>query len=206
MMRAGKPVVHEVLVVEGRYDRNTLSQAVDALIFETGGFSILHNDEKLKALRMLAEKRGLIILTDSDSAGFVIRNRLKGLLPPEQIRQAFIPQVEGKERRKRKPSRQGLLGVEGMSQEVLVTALKNAGATFLDGEDRSADTRSRRVTTADFYALGLTGSPGSAKLRRKLAESLNLPRDISQTDLRKAVGILLTAEELKALVSQLTSG
>ena len=186
-------------MVEGRYDRNALSQVVDALIFETGGFSILKNPEKLRALRMLAQERGLIILTDSDDAGFLIRSRLKGLLPPEKIRQAFIPRVEGKERRKQKPSRQGLLGVEGMPPEVLLRALRNAGVT------EEAVNPGHEVSTADFYALGLTGKTGSAELRGKLAEILDLPRTISQTDLRKAVGILLTREELAELVSRLTS-
>lgn len=190
--------LREVLVVEGRYDRNTLSQVVDALIFETGGFSIFHNREKLEALRMLAEKRGLIILTDSDGAGFVIRNRLKGLMPEERIRQAFIPAVPGKERRKAHASREGLLGVEGMRPEVLIEALRRAGAT----EERNVP----EVTTAEFYALGLTGRPHSADLRRKLAESLDLPGGISQTDLRRAVSMLLTKEELTDLVSRLTSG
>ena len=149
--RREKLRIREVLVVEGRYDRNALSQVVDALIFETGGFSILKNPEKLRALRMLAQERGLIILTDSDDAGFLIRSRLKGLLPPEKIRQAFIPRVEGKERRKQKPSRQGLLGVEGMPPEVLLRALRNAGVT------EEAVNPGHEVSTADFYALGLTG-------------------------------------------------
>ena len=194
-----KPIIREVIVVEGRYDRNTLSQVVDALIFETGGFSILRDKEKLQALRMLAEKRGLILLTDSDDAGFVIRNRLKSLLPPEQIRQAFIPSVEGKEKRKPKPSKQGILGVEGMPPEVLLTALRNAGAT------EEAPGSKQTITTSAFYQLGLSGKPGSAELRARLAESLNLPAGISQTDLRKCVSVMLTEEELQTLVSRLTS-
>ena len=125
-MAEPKPRIREVIVVEGRYDKNALSQVVDALIFETGGFSVFHNREKLEALRMLAEQRGLIILTDSDGAGFVIRSKLKEILPEERIRQAFVPALEGKERRKRKPSKQGLLGVEGMRPEVLLEALRRA--------------------------------------------------------------------------------
>ena len=140
-----KPIIREVIVVEGRYDRNALSQVVDALIFETGGFSIFHNRDKLEALRMLAEERGLILLTDSDDAGFVIRNRLKSLLPSDRIRQAFVPSVKGKEKRKDHPSRQGLLGVEGMKPEILLTALRNAGAT----EEKKPE---ETVTTADFIA------------------------------------------------------
>lgn len=190
--------LREVIVVEGRYDRNTLSQVVDALIFETGGFGIFHHPEKLEALRMLAEQRGLIILTDSDGAGFVIRNRLKGLLPQDRIRQAYVPAVEGKEKRKAKPSRQGLLGVEGMRPEVLIEALRRAGATENDNAPWAS--------SALFFSLGLTGKNGSAQLRKKLAESLDLPADISQTDLKKAVSTLLTETELRELLSRLTSG
>ena len=192
-----KPRIREVIVVEGRYDRNALSQVVDALIFETSGFGIFHHPEKIEALRMLAEQRGLIILTDSDGAGFVIRNKLKGLLPQERIRQAYVPAVEGKEKRKSKPSRQGLLGVEGMRPEVLLEALRRAGAT----ENDSAPWAS----SALFFSLGLTGKSGSAELRRKLAESLDLPAGISQTDLKKAVSALLTETELRELLSRLTS-
>ena len=193
-----KPRLREVIVVEGRYDRNALSQVVDALIFETGGFGIFHHPEKIEALRMLAEQRGLIILTDSDGAGFVIRNKLKGLLPQERIRQAYVPAVEGKEKRKSKPSRQGLLGVEGMRPEVLLEALRRAGATENDNAPWA--------TSALFFSLGLTGKSGSAELRRKLAESLDLPAGISQTDLKKAVSALLSEEELRELLSRLTSG
>ena len=193
-----KPRLREVIVVEGRYDRNAISQVVDALIFETGGFGIFHHPEKIEALRMLAEQRGLIILTDSDGAGFVIRNKLKGLLPQERIRQAYVPAVEGKEKRKAKPSRQGLLGVEGMRPEVLLEALRRAGAT----ENESAPW----VSSALFFSLGLTGKAGSAELRKKLAESLDLPAGISQTDLKKAVSTLLTETELRELLSRLTSG
>ena len=190
--------LREVIVVEGRYDRNTLSQVVDALIFETGGFGIFHHPEKLEALRMLAEQRGLIILTDSDGAGFVIRNRLKGLLPQDRIRQAYVPAVEGKEKRKEKPSRQGLLGVEGMRPDVLIEALRRAGATENDNAPWAS--------SALFFSLGLTGKNGSAQLRKKLAESLDLPADISQTDLKKAVSTLLTETELRELLSRLTRG
>ena len=193
-----KPRLREVIVVEGRYDRNALSQVVDALIFETGGFGIFHHPEKVEALRMLAEQRGLIILTDSDGAGFVIRNKLKGLLPQERIRQAYVPAVEGKEKRKSKPSRQGLLGVEGMRPEVLLEALRRAGATENDNAPWA--------TSALFFSLGLTGKSGSAELRRRLAESLDLPAGISQTDLKKAVSVLLTETELRELLSRLTSG
>ena len=190
--------IREVIVVEGRYDRNTLSQVVDALIFETNGFAVFNDREKLEALRMLAEERGLILLTDSDSAGFVIRNRLKSLIPPEKIKQAFVPAVPGREKRKNRPSKEGLLGVEGMRPEELIRALKNAGAS----EDSCAE--EERITDADFYRLGLNGRPGSAQLRRRLARELNLPPLISRTDLQKTAGFLLSREELEALVTRLT--
>lgn len=190
--------IREVIVVEGRYDRNTLSQLVDALIFETNGFAVFNDREKLEALRMLAEERGLILLTDSDSAGFVIRNRLKSLIPPEKIKQAFVPAVPGREKRKNRPSKEGLLGVEGMRPEELIRALKNAGAS----EDSCAE--EERITDADFYRLGLNGRPGSAQLRRRLAQELHLPPLISRTDLQKTAGFLLSREELEALVSRLT--
>ena len=188
-----RPVIREVIVVEGRYDRNTLAQVVDALIFETGGFSIFHNPERLSALRTLAEQRGLILLTDSDGAGFVIRNRLKSLLPPDRVRQAFIPEIPGKERRKSSPSKQGLLGVEGMTPEVILKALRAAGATE---EERPRD----MIETSDFYALGLTGQPGSAELRGRLAASLGLPKGISQSDLRRIISWNMRPEELRSLV------
>ena len=190
--------IREVIVVEGRYDRNTLSQVVDALIFETNGFAVFNDREKLEALRMLAEERGLILLTDSDSAGFVIRNRLKSLIPPEKIKQAFVPAVPGREKRKNRPSKEGLLGVEGMRPEELIRALKNAGAS----EDSCAE--EERITDADFYRLGLNGRPGSAQLRRRLAQELHLPLLISRTDLQKTAGFLLSREELEALVTRLT--
>ena len=190
--------IREVIVIEGRYDRNTLSQVVDALIFETNGFAVFNDREKLDALRMLAEERGLILLTDSDSAGFVIRNRLKSLIPPEKIKQAFVPAVPGREKRKNRPSKEGLLGVEGMRPEELIRALKNAGAS----EDSCAE--EEKITDADFYRLGLNGRPGSAQLRRRLARELNLPPMISRTDLQKTAGFLLSREELEALVSRLT--
>ncbi len=171
---------------------------VDALIFETNGFAVFNDREKLEALRMLAEERGLILLTDSDSAGFVIRNRLKSLIPPEKIKQAFVPAVPGREKRKNRPSKEGLLGVEGMRPEELIRALKNACAS----EDSCAE--EERITDADFYRLGLNGRPGSAQLRRRLAQELHLPPLISRTDLQKTVGFLLSREELEALVTRLT--
>ena len=129
-----KPRVRQVIVVEGRYDKNALSQVVDAVIVETGGFSVFHDREKLAYLRRLAAARGVILMTDPDGAGFVIRNHLKGVLPPEQILQAYVPDVYGKERRKRKGGKEGKLGVEGMPPAVLLEALRRCGATW-EGDD-----------------------------------------------------------------------
>lgn len=172
-----KPRIKEVIVVEGRYDRNALAQVVDATVVETGGFSVFNNREKLAFLRRLAEKRGLILLTDPDGAGFVIRNYLKGAIPRQQVKQAYIPDVAGKERRKRRPGKEGKLGVEGMPPAVLEDALRQAGATVL-GED-SAPPQAPPLTKADLYACGLSGGEGSREKRQKLLRKLDLPSHLS---------------------------
>ena len=198
-MSEAKPRIREVVVVEGRYDKNTVSQVVDAFVFETGGFSLFNSPDRIAALRRLAEERGVILLTDSDGAGFVIRGKLKGILPNAKIKNAFIPDIPGKEKRKDHASRKGLLGVEGMRPEVILEALRRAGAT-IEEETAAKET----LSTADFYALGLTGKAGSAELRERLAASLGLPKEISQSDLRKLLSGMMGREELVALVSQLT--
>lgn len=190
-----KPRVREVIVVEGRYDRNTLLQAVDAAVVEVGGFALFRDREKVAYLRALAEKRGIILLTDADSAGFVIRNHLKGCLPPERVKQAYIPDVYGKERRKKKPGKEGKLGVEGMTPEVLVDTLRRAGATF-EGED--APRRSSGITKADLLDKGLIG-PGSAEKRARLQEQLGLPARLTANGLLEAMNLLLSREEFDAL-------
>ena len=144
-----KPRIKEAIVVEGRYDKNTLSQVVDALILETKGFGVFNDKEKLALLRRIAEKDGLIVLTDSDGAGFVIRNYLKGSIDPALVKHAYIPDREGKERRKRTPGKEGKLGVEGMRPQVLLDALRTAGATFLD-QAVCTDTPSP-MTKADLF-------------------------------------------------------
>ena len=154
--------VSEVIVVEGRYDKNTLSQVVDAVIVETSGFGIFNDKEKQKLLRQMAEKRGLIVMTDSDGAGFVIRNFIKGAVDPKLVKHAYIPDICGKEKRKTKASKEGLLGVEGMSPEIIIEALRRAGAT-IDGEE---STRPARISKADLYAKGLTGKENSTLLRK----------------------------------------
>ena len=190
-----KPRIREVIVVEGRYDRNTLLQAVDAAVVETGGFAVFNDREKTAYLRRLAEKRGLILLTDPDGAGFVIRNRLKGVIPPDRLKQAYIPDIYGKERRKKKGGKEGKLGVEGMPPEVLLEALRRAGATFEDGP---AAPQQAGLTKADLLEKGLIG-PGSAEKRADLQRRLGLPERLTANGLLEALDLLLTREEFDAL-------
>ena len=185
--------VREVIVVEGRYDKNTLKQVVDATVVETRGFGVFRDQERLALLRRLGRERGLILLTDSDGAGFVIRNFLKGAIPKSQLKQAYIPDVPGKERRKAAPGREGKLGVEGMPPQVLLEALERAGATFEEEADKGD--RRRPITKADFYALGLTGGPDSAARRASLLRRLRLPEHMTANALLEAVNILYTREE-----------
>lgn len=210
--------IKEALVVEGKYDKNTLSQIIDAPIFVTDGFGIFKDPEKLALLRAAAEKRGLIILTDSDGAGFVIRGYLKGAIPPELVKQAYIPDVCGKEKRKAAPGKEGKLGVEGMKPEVLIAALRNAGATFLDESavgasiarptpadpewnDGTSNARPyEAITKTDLYELGLSGRPDSREKRLALQKRLGLPENMSANALLTALNCLYTKEELEALL------
>ena len=155
--------IREAIAVEGRYDKNTLSQVVDTLILETHGFGIFKDPERMALLRRAAEKRGLIVLTDSDGAGFVIRNRIKSAIPGQYLKHAYIPDVYGKEKRKRQRGKEGKLGVEGMPPAVLEQVLRRAGATFLD--QREAREQELPLTKADLFAAGLTGRPDSGVAR-----------------------------------------
>ena len=190
-----KPRIREVIIVEGRYDKNALSQVVEAVILTTEGFGVFREKEKLAYFRRLAEKRGVILLTDPDGAGFVIRNHLKGALPPEQVKQAYVPDVMGKERRKRKGGKEGKLGVEGMSPDVLLAALRNCGATF-EGEEPVK--QSAGITRADLMDKGLIG-PGSAARRAGLIQALQLPEHLTTAGLLDALNLLLSREEFDAL-------
>lgn len=192
--------VKEVIVVEGRYDKNTVSQVVDATVVALGGFSVFNDREKLSFLRRLAMERGLIVLTDSDGAGFVIRNYLKGALPKDRVKQAYIPDIHGKERRKRTPGKEGKLGVEGMRPEVILEALRRCGATFEDGETQSL--RGSPITKADLFALGLTGTPDSALRRQALLRKLDLPEHLTSNGLLEALNLLYSREELEAFLGR----
>ena len=187
--------IREAIVVEGRYDKNTLSQLVDTVIIETSGFGIFKDKERLALLRRLAEKRGLILLTDPDGAGFVIRNHLKGAIPRQQLKQAYVPDIAGKERRKRHPGKEGKLGVEGMRPEVLLEALRRCGAT-LEGEDAPAP--GGDLTKADMMDKGLVG-PNSAARRQQVLRDLGLPEHLTANGLLEALNLLLTREEFEKL-------
>lgn len=198
-MNGGKrPRIREAIVVEGRYDKNTLSQVVDALILETSGFGIFKDEERLALLRRLSEERGLVILTDSDGAGFVIRNYLKGAVEPSRIKQAYIPDRPGKEKRKRRPGKEGVLGVEGMPPQVLLEALRRSGATFLT-EEASTGAKGRPVTKTDLYLAGLSGTPNAAENREKLLRRLELPAHMTANALLEVLNILYDRESLAEL-------
>ena len=191
--------IREAIVVEGRYDKNTLSQIVDATILETSGFGLFKDKEMLNYLRLIAEKRGLIIFTDSDGAGFVIRNHLKGAIDPAFIKHAYIPDIYGKERRKSAPGKEGKLGVEGMKPEVILEALRRAGAT-IDGEAVSAAVQ---ITKQDMVELGLSGGSGSSAKRLALIQKLDLPEHLSANGLLQALNLLYDLNTLTEIVKSL---
>ena len=182
----------QAVVVEGKYDANALRQLIDAPVFETGGFRGIADAELIALLRAAARARGLIILTDSDGAGFVIRNRLKSALAGENVLHAYIPDVYGKERRKAAPGKEGKLGVEGIRPEVLLTALRNAGAE-LDGE--SAQENAAPITKADLYTAGLSGTPDAHTRRTALLRSLGLPEHLGANAFLQALRLIMTREE-----------
>lgn len=186
-----KPHIEEVIVVEGRYDKNTVSQIVDATVLELGGFAVFNNTQKLSLLRRLAKEKGIILFTDPDGAGFVIRNHIKGAITDGRVLQAYAPDVFGKEKRKRKGGREGKLGVEGMTREVILDALRRAGATF-DGEEK-AD-RGEPITKADMMERGLVGD-NSAEKRRELIRTLELPEHLSANALLEVLNLLYTRDE-----------
>lgn len=192
--------IREAIVVEGRYDKNTLEQLIDAPIFETHGFGIFRDKELLKLLRRVAHRRGLIVFTDSDGAGFVIRNHLKSSIPAKDLKHAYIPDVFGKERRKDKAGKEGKLGVEGMRPEVILQALKNAGATFIGEEP----VFSMQITKADLVDLGLSGGADASAKRKALLKKLDFPEHMSANAMLDALNLLYSLEELQALMREIT--
>ena len=191
--------IREAIVVEGRYDKNTLSQLIDAPILETAGFGIMKDKSQLNLLRKVADTRGLIVFTDSDGAGFVIRNFLKGAIPADRLKHAYIPDIYGKERRKSAPGKEGKLGVEGMRPEVIIDALRKAGATV---EGESAAPTARNITKQDLADLGLSGGKDSSEKRKKILRKLQLPEHMSSNAMLQALNLLLDLETLQNLVGE----
>ena len=190
--------IKEAIVVEGRYDKNTLSQIVDAPILETSGFGIFKDKKQMALLRQVAEKRGLIVFTDADGAGFVIRNHIKSAIPGKFLKHAYTPDIFGKERRKAAPGKESKLGVEGMKRDVILEALRNAGAT-IEGESGAS---SGGITKQDLMELGLSGGPGSSEKRLALMKKLNLPEHMSPNALLQALNLLLSLEELEQICKE----
>ena len=193
--------LRQAIVVEGRYDKNALCQLVDAPVIETHGFGVMKDKRLLGFLRQVAAARGLIILTDSDGAGFVIRNYLKGALPKDQVKQAYIPDRPGKEKRKKHPGKEGKLGVEGMSPAVLEQALRQAGATILDGGDEAP--KAPPLTKADLFAWGLSGGPGSKEKRQALLQALDLPAHLSPNAMLPVLSALYDRQALLETIKKL---
>ncbi|MBQ8797777.1 MAG: DUF4093 domain-containing protein [Oscillospiraceae bacterium] len=192
--------IKEAIVVEGRYDKNTLSQIVDAPILQTNGFGIMNDKPQLELLRCVAKKRGLIIFTDSDGAGFVIRNFLKSAIPNEYLKHAYIPDIAGKERRKTAPGKEGKLGVEGMTPQVILECLQRAGATP-EGEETAI--RESELTKTDMVELGLSGGADSKQKRLTLMKYLGLPEHMSSNALLQALNLLYTKDELLRVLESL---
>ena len=198
--------IREAIVVEGRYDKMKLSSLVDGVIIETNGFGIFKDREKLSYLRALAAKRGLIVLTDSDGAGFLIRSKLSSSIPPQQLKHAYIPDILGKERRKTAPSKEGKLGVEGMDLPTLRAALERAGATILEGEAAPGPAKQGEpVTKSDLFQLGLSGKADSAQRRKELQRALGLPERLSANGLVQAINALYSREEFLRLAGEHTT-
>jgi len=191
--------LREAVIVEGRYDKIKLSGIIDSPIIETNGFRVFKDSEKLSLIRRIAAVRGILIFTDSDGAGFVIRNFLNGAVPKEQVKHCYIPQLAGKEKRKAQPGKEGLLGVEGVSDEVIIDAIRKSGAVII-GEERNAR---REITKADLYSLGLTGTENSAKLRQALLKNLGMPSYLSTNAMLTALNCLYSFEELNELVKSI---
>lgn len=190
--------IKEAILVEGRYDKNALSQIVDAPILETAGFGIFKDKKQMDLLRKVAQTRGLIVLTDSDGAGFVIRNHIKSAIPAQYLKHAYIPDIMGKERRKAAPGKEGKLGVEGMTPEVILDALRKAGATI--GCEDSAT--GGCITKQDMMALGLSGGKNSSEKRKLLQKKLDLPEHLSANALLQALNLLYSPGELEELLKK----
>ena len=189
----------EAVIVEGRYDKIKLTEIVASPVIDTGGFRVFKDKEKQALIRQIAEKRGILIMTDVDSAGFVIRNYLRGIVPADRIKHAYIPTVEGKESRKAEPSREGKLGVEGIDRDALIDAIRKSGATII-GEDV---TSSGEITKTDFYEYGLSGREDSAIFRKRILNDMGLPEYLTANAMLAAINCLYTKEEFERYIGSL---
>ena len=187
--------IREAIIVEGIYDKVKLEQFVEAVILPTNGFALFRDSNRMKLIRKLAEKTGIIILTDSDRAGFLIRRYIQSCIPQEQIKHAYIPEIPGREKRKHVPGKEGLLGVEGVPKEIIRQALQSAECRFIDKHNR------RTITKQDAYRDGLSGKPNSSSLRAKLLQKLQLPSRLSTNALLEMLNALFTYEEYQEFLS-----
>lgn len=197
--------IREAVVVEGKYDKIKLSSLLDGTIVTTDGFGIFRDREKMAYLRRLAENQGLVVLTDSDGAGFVIRGKISSCIPASQLKHAYIPDIPGKERRKAVPSKEGMLGVEGMELQTLRQVLRRAGATLLE-EESLPENAHGKLTKADLYEMGLSGREDSAQRRKALQKELDLPERLSAGGLLQALNALYSEQELSVLRERLMKG
>ena len=190
--------IREAIIVEGRYDRMRLAALFDTAIIETGGFRVFKDDEKKTVIRRLAQARGIVILTDSDGAGFVIRNFLKGIISDNsQIKQAYIPDIKGKEKRKAQPSKQGLLGVEGMTDEIIVNAVLKSGVEVVGEEVQKVG---GEITKTDFFIYGLTGGENSSVFRKAVLKKLGFPQYMTTNAMLSAVNLIYGKEEFEEIL------
>ena len=193
--------IKEAVIVEGKYDKIKRSSLIDGLIIETGGFQIFSDREKIELLRRLADTRGLLILTDSDSAGFLIRNHIQSCIPKEKIRHAYIPDLYGKEKRKLHPSKEGKLGVEGIDPEILLESIRRSGASAI--EEAGSSEEKRKITKLDLYEDGFSGGADSSKKRQVLLRELGLPERLTAKALVPVLNSLVNYEEYQKVVKKI---
>ena len=196
--------IKQAVIVEGKYDKIKVSNILDTLIRETDGFGIFKDKNKQKLIRRLAETRGILILTDSDSAGFTIRSFLNGLVPQEQLVNVYIPDIFGTEKRKSEPSKEGKLGVEGVKSDVIIDALKKAGVEFDVGTEKQINTHP--VTKTDLFLDGLSGGKGSAEKRARFLKQLDLPEHLSANSMLKLINSFMDFDDYKREIQKLNEG
>ncbi len=191
--------IKEAVIVEGKYDKIKLSGILDTVIVETDGFAVFKDKEKQHLIRFLAEKRGIIIMTDSDSAGFKIRSFLKGIIKNDNVKNVYIPDIYGKEKRKTEMSKEGKLGVEGMETKIIMTALEKAGVLYNENDKREG----REITHTDFFEDGISGGENSSQIRKAFAKQLGLPELISSSALLKIINSYMTYDEYKEVINSM---